>query len=108
MRASGNARDSPGENRSICNPTYIKRSCARPDLARDREVVDFVFPCWDAVPLVTTAMPGHKLKEGQVKNKTLYNKYICHSCSLTVRDAVQPLCGHWLCESCIQNLLKQE
>jgi len=53
-------------------------------------------------------MPGHSRvsdsiflnKEGQHK------KYICPSCHYLLRDAVQPSCGHWLCQTCAEDLFK--
>ena len=59
-------------------------------------------------PLSNTEMPGHCLDGGQLKDKSILVRYKCHHCSLTLRDAVQIVCGHWLCECCMDTLMMQE
>jgi hypothetical protein len=50
-------------------------------------------------------MPGHKVAKEAFKNQELYKKYCCLSCDGLLRDAVQSICGHWFCESCVSLLL---
>ena len=59
-------------------------------------------PTIQLICLCTTDMPGHRLARSGVKDTslTLFDKYQCPYCEHLLKDAVQPICGHWLCESC--------
>jgi len=47
---------------------------------------------------------GHKL-DTTIFNTDLWQKYLCPKCRLVLKDAVQPSCGHWLCQSCADAIL---
>jgi len=47
---------------------------------------------------------GHKLDKTIFKTD-LWKKYLCPECGLVLKDAVQPSCGHWLCQSCADAIL---
>ncbi|XP_064401053.1 TNF receptor-associated factor 1-like [Halichondria panicea] len=52
-------------------------------------------------------MPGHKVFRSTSKNPALFDKYQCPYCNHLLKDAVQPICGHWLCECCADELLAE-
>jgi len=47
---------------------------------------------------------GHKL-DTTIFKTDLWKKYLCPKCGLVLKDAVQPSCGHWLCQSCADAIL---
>lgn len=49
-------------------------------------------------------MPGFHL--AKVDRESLAEKYICNSCSLLLREAMQTSCGHFYCKSCLVNLIQ--
>lgn len=49
-------------------------------------------------------MVGHKVSKTIFKTD-LWKKYLCPKCGLVLKDAVQPSCGHWLCQSCADAIL---
>jgi len=48
-------------------------------------------------------MPGYKLASSD--QESIGAKYMCNSCVLLLRDAMQTGCGHFYCSSCLGNLL---
>lgn len=51
---------------------------------------------------LTTEMPGYRLTPKDKKD--IGQKYLCNSCLLLLRDAIQTKCGHFYCQSCLGNL----
>ncbi len=52
-------------------------------------------------------MPGFLVSSSiflDARAQSEWEKYLCPECSLLLRDAVQPSCGHWLCETCAEQL----
>ena len=37
-----------------------------------------------------------------------FARHICPKCKLVLRDAVQPACGHRICQSCADEILAKE
>ena len=40
--------------------------------------------------------------------KETWQYYVCEKCRNLLRNAVQTACGHWLCESCAEDLFHTE
>jgi hypothetical protein len=55
-------------------------------------------------------MPGYQVSDSQLKGNTAENvsKYRCPECKLLLREAVQPSCGHWLCNTCAVEIFKKK
>ena len=51
---------------------------------------------------------GHSVEKHIFQNLELWQKYVCPACDLLLKDAVQTSCGHWGCESCVNNILATE
>ena len=49
-------------------------------------------------------MPGYNIGRSGVKNPQLFDDCKCSYCHLLLKDAVQPNCGHHLCQSCAEEL----
>ena len=47
-------------------------------------------------------MPGYNL--GVSDKESIDPKYLCNSCGLLLREAMQTACGHFYCRSCLGNL----
>ncbi|KAJ7369895.1 TNF receptor-associated factor 6 [Desmophyllum pertusum] len=47
-------------------------------------------------------MPGYQLSSPD--KERIGAKYMCNSCGLLLRDAMQAVCGHFYCNSCLTNL----
>ena len=47
-------------------------------------------------------MPGYKVPLDDMA--AVNEKFICPSCGLLLRDAVQTCCGHIYCEHCLDNI----
>ncbi|KAL9988489.1 hypothetical protein ACROYT_G002940 [Oculina patagonica] len=47
-------------------------------------------------------MPGYLLASSELER--IGPKYMCNSCRLLLRDAMQTGCGHFYCNSCLGNL----
>ena len=53
-------------------------------------------------------MPGYNVSDSQLKGAAEgVSKYRCPGCRLLLRDAVQPSCGHWLCQTCAELLFRK-
>ena len=52
-------------------------------------------------------MPGHKFVPDTVFLDDQYKRYLCPKCEHLLRDAVQPTCGHWLCQSCADETFEE-
>ena len=52
-------------------------------------------------------MPGHKSVPDTVFLDEQYKRYLCPKCEHLLRDAVQPTCGHWLCQSCADETFEE-
>ncbi|XP_064392829.1 TNF receptor-associated factor 3-like isoform X3 [Halichondria panicea] len=50
-------------------------------------------------------MAGYKIVCNIVQNSDMLDKYTCPHCHHLCKDAVQSVCGHWLCESCADELM---
>ncbi len=54
-------------------------------------------------------MPGY-LVSGSIfinpGSQSQWETYLCPKCDLLLRDAVQPSCGHWLCQTCAEELFQ--
>ena len=49
-------------------------------------------------------MPGYMLSTAE--KQRLGSKYMCNSCGLLLRDAMQTTCGHFYCSSCLASLFR--
>jgi len=49
-------------------------------------------------------MPGYSLASSD--QQSIGTKYMCNSCGLLLRDAMQTGCGHFYCSSCLVSLVK--
>ena len=47
-------------------------------------------------------MPGYSLATSD--KESIDPKYLCNSCGLLLREAMQTACGHFYCRSCLGNL----
>ena len=47
-------------------------------------------------------MPGYNLAVSD--KESIDPKYLCNSCGLLLREAMQTACGHFYCRSCLGNL----
>ena len=55
------------------------------------------------------AMPGYtELLKRIFKHSDEYEQHRCTSCGLLLKDAVQIACGHRLCKSCADDIIKAE
>ena len=41
----------------------------------------------------------------KISNSEVLSHYTCPECKLILRDAVQPTCGHRICQSCADKIL---
>jgi hypothetical protein len=53
-------------------------------------------------------MPGIKLPKNVFKGDVAVDQFYCVSCKLLLRDPVQAACGHRLCKSCADEIIKNE
>lgn len=53
-------------------------------------------------------MPGIKLPKNVFKGDVAVDQFHCVSCKLLLRDPVQAACGHRLCKSCADEIIKNE
>ena len=55
-------------------------------------------------------MPGVKVPRNVFKDadNDAYARHTCPKCNLLLLDAVQPQCGHRICQSCADDILKKE
>ena len=55
-------------------------------------------------------MPGVKVPRSIFKDadNDAYTRHTCPKCNLLLLDAVQPQCGHRICQSCADEMLKME
>ena len=53
-------------------------------------------------------MPGYAFNKTAFKDQDALKRYLCPSCELLLKDPVQPTCGHRLCKSCAEDILKGE
>ena len=55
-------------------------------------------------------MPGVKVPRSVFKDadNDAYARHSCPKCNLLLLDAVQPQCGHRICQSCADDILKKE
>ena len=51
-------------------------------------------------------MPGIKITDED--RQRIYRKLICTCCDLLLTNPFQTMCGHLMCQSCIENLLKYD
>ena len=47
-------------------------------------------------------MPGYNLATSD--KESIHHRYLCNSCGLLLREAMQTVCGHFYCKSCLGNL----
>lgn len=52
-------------------------------------------------------MPGHRISQELFVGDSIAKakKYVCAKCFLILQDAVQTMCGHWMCQSCIDEVI---
>ena len=55
-------------------------------------------------------MPGIPVQQKIFKgvDDETFTRHICPECKLVLRDAVQPACGHRICQSCADEILAKE
>ena len=53
-------------------------------------------------------MPGYKLNKLLFKDQDALRRLLCPSCRLLLCDPVQPTCGHRICQSCAEEIIKSE
>ena len=53
-------------------------------------------------------MPGIKLPKSIFKGDVAVDQFHCVSCKLLLREPVQAACGHRLCKSCADEIIKNE
>ena len=49
-------------------------------------------------------MPGYPL--ASLDKNVIDVKYLCSSCELLLRGAMQTNCGHFYCQSCLPSLIR--
>ena len=54
-------------------------------------------------------MMALNLKESMLldSNNDILTKYKCPKCTSVLKDAVQPSCGHWLCQGCAEEVFNK-
>lgn len=53
-------------------------------------------------------MPGYTLNKAIFRDQDALQRLLCPSCGLLLRDPVQPTCGHRICQSCAEDIIKSE